>query len=316
MSFAIVAGVGVGLVGASASRSASKKAQASADKATAAQEDATSERLDFDKQTYADGADDRAFASDMARTTAKSQAEDRIKYNALQDEQIARGRKFQASEDRMLVDANNYDTEAKREQMAGRAMADVSQGYASAMAQKTRADQRMGLNPSSGASRSGGTQSAIALAGMLAGAGTKARLDAETTGYARKMDALGLGKGMIGNQATQAGLQMNAGNNSVSNSVAPINVSNSATGAMSNAYGNAASGFSNLAGNRANGFYAAQQYGSNIGSSVGNMFGSILKQPGVTSGISNWASSAFSPDPMAGYSYNDFSGSGTQRAGM
>lgn len=313
MSFGIVAGIGGALIGASASRSASKKAAASADKATASQEDATRERLDFDKQTYADGAGDRAFASEMARTTARSQAEDRVKYNALQDEQIVRGRKFQGVEDRMLVDADEYDTEGKREQMASAAMADVNKGFANAQAQQQRGLARMGVNPNSGKALALGNQTAIAQAAGLAGAANSARLKAETTGYARKMDAVGLGKGVIGNQATQAGLTLQSGNSSVNNALVPFNVMSSASDTMSRGLGNAAAGFGNLATTQRNNFYDAQQYGAGVGQSVGNMFGSLASNPGVQQGLSGFFKPAVTD---GGYSIGQGSAYGGSRAGL
>jgi hypothetical protein len=288
MSFAIAAGVGVALIGANASRSAAASAKDANQASIDAQEKATGDRLAFDKQVYGEGAADRQFASDQARQMAGWQTEDRTKYNALQDEQIARGRKFQTAEDGLLTDAENYDTEGKREQMAGAAMADVNQGFAAAKGQATRARQRMGVNPNSGMALSLDNQAAIAQAAGLAGAANGARLKAETTGYARKMDAVGLGKGVIGNQATQASLQLNSGNSAVTNSMLPINISNGANDRMSDGYGAAVSGYNNLANTKINGFAAATNYGNSVGSNVGNMFGNILSKPGVTSGISNW----------------------------
>lgn len=287
MSFGIVATVGVGLLGASASRSAANKAANASRESTDAQAQATSDRLEFDKQQYADGAGNRQFASDTARKMSVWQGEDRAKYNTLQDEQIARGRKFQASEDRMLVDANNYDTEGKRNELAGLAMADVNQGFASAEGQNTRAQQRMGINPSSGRALALGSQTAVAKAAALAGAATGARRSAETTGYARKMDALGLGKGMIGNQATQASLQQSAGNSSVNNAQVPFSLQQQAGNSMSQGFGNAAYGLSNLAGNQQGNYISAQNYGNGVGASVGNMFGSLATKfgPGLANSL-------------------------------
>ena len=273
----VSAGVGVVgiLAGNSASRQASSQAADANAAALAAQESATGGRLAFDKQVYSDGAADRQFASETARTNAANLAEDRTKYNALQDEQIARGRKFQGTEDAMLADAQNFDTEGKREELAGKAMGDVNQGFANAKAQAVRSQQRMGVDPNSGRALATGNQMAIGQALGLSSAATTARTQAETQGYARKMDAVGLGKGVIGNQATQANLQTTAGNGSVNSSLVPLSVARAANSDMSAGYGNAAAGYQGLASGQASSFYNAQRYGAGVGSNVGNMFGSL-----------------------------------------
>lgn len=271
--------IGSAIVGGIVSNNSSQRAAQSNDKATAAAANAASEseqtardRLNFEKQVYSDGYNDRALASDTARRESAWQVEDRTKYNALQDEQIKRGKLFQGVENQMLTDSQNYDTESRRDQEAAKAMAEVNSGFSNVKAQDARALARMGINPSSGRSLAIGNQTAIAQASSLAGASNKARNLVETQGYARKMDAVGLGKGLIGNQATQAGLQLNAGNSSVTNAQVPLTVAANANNSMSNAYGNAGASFgnasnlfSNVAGLQARNFYGSQAYGRQAG---------------------------------------------------
>lgn len=279
-----IAAVGV-LSSASSARSASSQASDANAQALASQKQATDDQLAFSKKVYDDGAPARDFALQNAQTTAANQQEDRTKFNALQDEQIARGKKYQTAEDQTLNDAQNFDTEGKREDLAGKARADVEQGFASAEGSGSRAMARMGVNPNSG--RADATRVAIGLAkaGGLAYAGTKARSDAMTLGYARKMDAIGLGKGLVGNQATQAGLSLNAGNSSVQNGGNGINFQSAGSGQMGNAYGSAAAGYGNLAYGQAESFKDSNKYGNRVGSATGGAFGSFLNQPGVTNGI-------------------------------
>lgn len=304
-----VLSVAGGLVGSANSRSAASQASDSNAQALAAQKQSTDDQLSFSKQVYADGAEARDFAFQNAKTTAANQQEDRTKYNALQDEQIARGRKYQAVEDQTLSEAQAFDTEGKREELAGKARADVEQGFASAEGSGTRAMARIGVNPNSG--RADATRTAIGLskAGGLAFAGTKARSDAMTLGYARKMDAIGLGKGLVGNQATQAGLQLSAGNSSVQNGGNAVTAQAAGSANMSNAYGSAASGYSNLGKNQQNSFIESQKYGSTVGASTGNAFGQLLNQPGVTNGIAKLWDSWSTPSATAnsgGYESLDF----------
>lgn len=302
MSFGIIATVGAAAIGAAASNSAARKeanasreSTESVERAANASEENVTRRLKFDERVFDEGADDREFASDAAREMAGWQRDDRIKYNALQDQQVAHGRVFQGEEDKLLADAQSFDTEAKREELARQAMADVNQGFESAHGQAVRAQQRTGVYPSSGAAQALENGTRIAQATGLAQAANTARRQAEAIGYARRMDAVALGKGVIGNQATQAALQLDAGKSSVENAQVPLTVAGNASGAMSRGYGNAAAGygsalrgFRGVGGMQAGNFYDAQNYGSKVGSSVGNMFGSILNKPGVTSGIANW----------------------------
>lgn len=280
MSVIAAAVIGSAVVGGAASKSAAKKAAASNDRATQAAADATAERLAFDERVYDEGKADRAFASNMARRMAGWQEQDRNEYRDLQHEQVARGRKFQSAEDQMLVEAQGWDTPARREAAAGAAMADVNAGFESARGQQQRALSRMGANPASGKALALDNQWRIQQATGLASAANRARQLTEVQGLARRMDALGLGKGLIGNQATQAGLQLDAGNSAVKNGQVPISVSGVANDRMSSALGNAASGFGLVSAMRSSDFYGAEGYGLKMGNGVGGMFGGMTQQIG------------------------------------
>jgi hypothetical protein len=119
---------------------------------------------------------------------------------------------------------------------------------------------------------------------------------AENIAYARKMDALGLGKGIIGNQVQQANLGLASGNSSVVNAGKALDFSTYGDSAMSSGYGNAVTGFNSVAsaantlGNtQANTFYDAQKYGTSVGTNVGTAIG------GLWSAIKPSISSAFTP---------------------
>jgi hypothetical protein len=87
-------------------------------------------------------------------------------------------------QDTQVTDATNFNKEARRDELAGAAMADVNQGFASARDQASRGLSRMGIDPNSGRALAMGKQTEIAQASALAGAGTRARTDARTEGYA------------------------------------------------------------------------------------------------------------------------------------
>ena len=107
-------------------------------------------------------------------------------------------------QDEMMADARAFDTEGKRDELAGLALGDVNQGFSSARDQNTRAMSRQGVNPSSGRSMAMGNQMAIAQAAAQANAMQKVRAAARQEGYGRKVDANAMMSGMSGFSSTAA----------------------------------------------------------------------------------------------------------------
>lgn len=120
---------------------------------------------------------------------------------------------FVPLQDRFIEDAEGFNTEARREMEAGRAMVDVQR---QAEAQRANADARlssMGLDPSQ--FRSASIASMIGAQTAAAGAlqGNNARRAVEDKGRALRADAINLGMGLPA-QATQAiGVSSGAGAN-------------------------------------------------------------------------------------------------------
>ena len=105
---------------------------------------------------------------------------------------------FRPLEQGLVRDAQNFNTEAYRAQMAQKAAADVQQAFQGAQSQSNREMARRGINPNSGAAISSMNANALRLASATAGAQTGARTQAEQLGYARRLDAAGLGRGLAG----------------------------------------------------------------------------------------------------------------------
>lgn len=124
-------------------------------------------------------------------------------------------RTFVPLQDRFIEDAEGFNTEARREAEAGRALVDVQRA---AEAQRANADARlssMGLDPSQFRS----TSIANMLGAQTAAAGAMqanaARRNVENTGRAMRADAINLGMGLPA-QATQAiGVASGAGSGAV-----------------------------------------------------------------------------------------------------
>ncbi len=103
---------------------------------------------------------------------------------------------FLPMQDRMIAEANAYDTPERREAEAARAMADVTRGVE---AQRANADARlrsMGLDPSQIRSTSMATQVAVAGGANQAMAGNAARQQIEDRGRAMRADAVNMGMGL------------------------------------------------------------------------------------------------------------------------
>jgi hypothetical protein len=183
------------------------------------------EQLAWAKEIYADTAPDRAEARRRANEISDLQMAQMRKAEARSDELQARyDATYLPVEKSIVADAMDYDSQARKDAAAGEAVADVTQAYSNARDQGARSLQRMGVNPNDGryAQMTQQTDSAQALA--QAQAANQARKQVETQGWARRMDAAGLGRGVVSSQATQAGMASQMGTSA-------LNAGNSAMGA-------------------------------------------------------------------------------------
>ena len=139
----------------------------------------------------------------MAAQTAYDQSQ--------QDRAFMLDRRGQLSEmqDQLVQDAKSFDSEAKANELARKAQADVQQAFANTEAQQMRSLSRMGVNPNSGKFAAMSNQNSLAKASALAGAANNARTQAEDMGYKltdRATNALA-GYPAMGMTATGAGAQ-------------------------------------------------------------------------------------------------------------
>jgi hypothetical protein len=105
---------------------------------------------------------------------------------------------FRPVEQGLVRQAQEFDTEAYREQLASQAAADTARAFGTAEGVTARNLARRGVGPGSGNAMAMQNQNALALASARAGAATGARNQAEQLGYARKLDVAGLGRGLAG----------------------------------------------------------------------------------------------------------------------
>lgn len=241
---ALAVGVGAGALLGSKAPDTSGINNAAEQNAQVAQEE-----LDWNKQLYADQAPDRAAA--IARSGAVSDAELAAMQEATREAQSTndfQNRTLRPLQQSLVDEANNYDSEGKREQLAGLALGDVNTQFASARDQATRQMARSGVNVSDG--NYGSEIKQLALGQALAGADAenKARTQATVYGHALKTDAAAALSGLPANSATQAGLALSSGNSSVGNAQVPLQVAQQGAAQMNTGFNGAVNAY-NSSGN-------------------------------------------------------------------
>lgn len=233
-------------------------------KAAEANAEVAKEALDWYKQAYQEQAPLREQAAAKAMEVSDAQLGSMRQNDAIsKDYWDYQQNTFRPVERAIVADAQNYDTETRREQKAGQAIADVEQQLALAQGQQTRQFTRMGINPNDGKFADMSNQMTMAGALGKAQAAAKAREGVELQGYARKMDAANLGRNLASNQATSAGVALNAGNSAAATGQMPLTQAQNATSQA------------------AQGFNTAIQ-GNN---SAGNIYGQVAQMEGKDSGV-------------------------------
>lgn len=192
--------------------------------------DLSGEALAWAKQRYAEEAPARQSAIDIAMKTANQQL-DIAQQNAdiSKDYYDYQKGTFRPLELGVVKAAQEYDTPDRRELKAGQAVAGVNTQIDNARAAMRERLASRGVDLGSGNVMAQEAAMAVQGGAAAASAANKAREDVELQGYARKMDAANLGRGLASSQATSAGVALNAGNSSVNNAQVPVAIGQQAT---------------------------------------------------------------------------------------
>lgn len=172
-------------------------------------------------------------------------------------------------QDRMINDANSFNAEAKGEQYAAQATADVGMQAEMARQAQTRGLQRMGVNPGSGKMLAMQSQLGLSEAAAKAGAANKVREAARLEGYGLTDRATNVLSGYpaMGMSTTGAGAGFGASG---------IQIANQGAAGANAGWGAAATGAGQM-GQNATGMYGAQaQAYGNAQNNQGEMFGTLL----------------------------------------
>jgi hypothetical protein len=173
------------------------------------------EQLAFSKQQYAEM---KPIAERVANQQIASQEQQMKQAQEYYDYQQGT---FRPVERGLVAQAQEYDTEANRERLASQAAADTARAFGTAEGITARNLARRGGSPGSGNAMALQNQNALNFASSRAGAMTGARNQAEQIGYARKLDAVGLGRGLAGASTAAYGAATGAGSAGLSSSMAP-----------------------------------------------------------------------------------------------
>jgi hypothetical protein len=162
-------------------------------------------QLDFAKQQYEANSPLLQSIANMQMDAQQQQMDQAQNYFDYQIET------FRPLEQSIVQQAQDFNTDSYRDQVASRAAADSGRAFAATRAMNERASASMGVNPNSGRFAGMNAASGLQQAASRAAAMTGARTQAEQMGYARQLDAAGLGRGLAGASTAAYGGATNAG---------------------------------------------------------------------------------------------------------
>lgn len=202
---------------------------------------------------------------------------------------------FAPVEERMVKDANEFDSQARKDRMAAEAGGDVVRGYQAARDASQRSMERMGINPNSGRFQALAHETNLGLAKDTAGAMNKARRDTELQGMAMRQGTAQFGRNMPTTGIATDAAALNAGNSATGNLATQAGLHNAGLNAAQSWFGGA-TGANNSAGNTMLNQYqgqlgAWQQQQQNkaaalegLGSLVGTLGSAYMMGPGLRKG--------------------------------
>ena len=262
--------------GAEAAENASKNSISSAERIQ-------SRQLDLSEKEFAAAEKRNAKMDALAERVTGAQLESMGQQTALADEYATYNRNtFRPLEQRIVTEADNYDSQANLDAAAGKAGTDYMASLANRKETTARTMARMGLNPADGRSLAAmGDTGSEALGAVTAI--NNARDKVKTLGSAKRFDAASLGRNLPSAQATSAGLALTAGNSAVGNMAtangsqvsglgAGVSLLNGAASTGDSIFRNSNNLFSTISGN-------ANATQSAIGSTAGMLMNYYMNKP-------------------------------------
>lgn len=145
------------------------------------------EQLNFSRQQYADILPIAQQVAGLQMSAQQQQmdfaAEDRARLTGL----------FRPLEDQFVAEAQAFNTDARRQELAGQAAAASAQAFQNLQAQQARGLAARGVNPNSGAARGADRAALLQQSAQRAAAMTGAQTSARQEGRALQAAAIGMG---------------------------------------------------------------------------------------------------------------------------
>lgn len=172
------------------------------------------EQLDWAREQYAQDREVTQQYMDVMLPTMVREADaamaDRERYQSV----------FQPIENRLIKDAESYDSPARMEFEAGRAQADVTQAFDAERRAAMANLESYGVDPSMARAGALDRSARVAQAAVSAGAANQTRMNVENTGRALRGEAINLGRGYQSQIAQAYATAQNAGQGAVSGNLA------------------------------------------------------------------------------------------------
>jgi hypothetical protein len=172
-------------------------------------------QLDFAKEQYEEV---KPFVTDIAETQVEQMRETNRQGSEYYD---FLAQTFRPVESSIAADAMSFDTEAKADQLAADAGANIERQAAIGDQVLARDLARMGVNPNSGKYVGSKRSAELMTAAQKADAQNDARTQADMMGRAVKLDAAGIGRGLPGASVAAYGAATAAGNSASNNIQTP-----------------------------------------------------------------------------------------------
>lgn len=199
-------------------------------------------------------------------------------------------------EERQISEAMAAGGPADQERQAALALGDIRAATARQQRDVAMQQQAFGIDPTSGRFQGMQRAAGIDTAAMEAAAANRARTAAEQLGWAKRMDALALGAGQFGNQATSTGLSLSAGQQALAAGQVPIQNTMAMGQSMGSAYGGAMQGWGQV------GSLGVQKYQADVNAFSAQQEAQAKASAGLGSGIGALAGAglkAYASNPAA-----------------
>lgn len=242
--------------------------------------------LAFSKDAFAQSEVRQAATDALSATVAQQQLATQERANQWSKEDRDRYKTvFQPMEDQYLKEANNWDSAARQDTLAGEAKADVLAGSAAAQQAQNRSMASMGVRPTSGKFQAIDRASAQQTGLSVAGAQNSARTNVRAQGMAMRADGINMGKGLPSQAAGAAGLGLTAGSAALGSNMAANSQWSQNNGIMASGFQGGMQGYSQQA-SILNNQYAQQSANANAaaGASAANSAG-IASGVGAVAGV-------------------------------